>query len=152
MAGLFLALRAPRLRFVAAWAVLGAAAIEALEQFRPHYYNTRHFLPVGIALVPLVALALAELWRHPRHRPLAVALLGACCCSTSAGFPDTSGKAAPTGGPSPHFSDAPGDEPIFTGTQYSQLCVAFYAAGPDWLYPGGRGFGPSGAWIAKRAA
>jgi hypothetical protein len=32
----------------------------------------------------------------------------------------------------------PKQERIFTENQYSELCVAFYVEGPEWLYRGGR--------------
>ena len=139
-AGLVLAPRTPRLRFLAAWAVVGAVSIEALEQLRPHYYNTRHFLPAGLALVALVALALVELWRTPRRRRLAVALLACVLLLDARGLAGYFREGRADWRPLARFLRArPAGEPIFTGTQYSQLCVAFYAAGPDWLFRGGRG-------------
>jgi hypothetical protein len=33
---------------------------------------------------------------------------------------------------------SPPAERVFTENQYSQLCVAFYLVGPDWLFEGGK--------------
>jgi len=118
-------------------------AIEALEQIRPHVYNSRHFLPPGIALTALAALPIGRLWRAPGRRALAAGVLGAVLVLDARGLAGYFREGRADWRPLAHFlKGRPAGEPIFTGTQYSQLCVAFYAAGADWLFRGGRGARP----------
>ena len=80
-AGAVMALRRPGLRFLVCWAVLGAAAIEIFHLLRPLPYEaSRHFLPAGLALIALAALAMSTLfddrrWRLPGAVLLTVVML-----------------------------------------------------------------------------
>lgn len=135
-AGLLAAVRRPRARFLAAWAVAGFAVIELLGQLHPHWYATRRFLPAGIAVPALAAIPLAGLLRRPVTRIAGAVLLacvlvlearglegyfreGRCDWRTLADFLRT--HAAPS-------------ERVFTENQYAQLCLAYYLVGPDWLH------------------
>ena len=57
--GAWIAARHERHRFLVIWAVAGMAAVEALGRIHPHFAATRRFLPAGLALTPLLALAVA---------------------------------------------------------------------------------------------
>lgn len=143
VAGLLLALRTPRLRFLVGWALAGGLAIEALEQIRPHWYVTRHFLPVGIALVGIAALPVVRLLNEPRRRPLGLAVLACVLLLDVHGLAGYFRDGRADWRPLARFLKArPETEPIFTGSQYTQLCTAFYVAGPDWLHRRSIGFRP----------
>jgi Dolichyl-phosphate-mannose-protein mannosyltransferase len=62
-------------RFLAVWGPCAILATEALKRFHPHYDSFRYFLPAGIAMTGLWAVALARLFFRPRTRALAAILL-----------------------------------------------------------------------------
>jgi hypothetical protein len=147
-AGVLVAIRRQRLRFLAAWLVGGAVAIELLEQLRPHYFGVRHFLPAGVALPAASALAIAAMDRRNLLRLGASVLLVAGILAFDArglrgyfegGRPDW----RPLGA---YLRATPGDERIIAENEAAALCVAYYVAGPGWLHrplPEGKEIGRS---------
>jgi hypothetical protein len=137
-AGAWVAVTAKRARFLAVWTLGGFALIESLGQIHPHYDTPNHFLPAGLAIPPLAALALAgiaEKGRRPRTAALLATLLVILEIPALAGY-FRNGRAdwRPLAG---FLRGRPKSERIFTENQYSELCVAFYVEGPAWLYRGG---------------
>lgn len=139
-AGLVIAARKSKLRFLVAWVIGGFLAIEILGHLHPHWYVSRRFLPAGLAFPALAAVAIAALTSRRGLRLVAAALValvlvfdlrslavyfreGRADWRTLADY--LRRTAAPT-------------ERVFTENQYSQLCVAFYLVGPDWLFDGGK--------------
>ncbi len=136
LCGLVLALRRKGARFVAVWAVAGLGAIEALTQIHPHFYGERIYLPAGIAIPILAGLPIAALLEGRATRVVGAALLAACVLFSARGL-------------SVYFREGRADwrtlarflqnqsapsERIFTENQHTQLCLAYYLVGPDWLY------------------
>lgn len=140
VAGLFIAWRRPRLRFLVVWPVAGFFAIEILGHLHPHWYVSRRFLPAGLPIPALAALPLAALFGRPRWRPVAAVLLAAVLFfdlrSLAVYFRDGRADWRPLAA----FlrRESPAAERVFTENQYSQLCVAFYLVGPTWLFDGGK--------------
>jgi len=133
--GLLVALSRRGLRFLAAWAMLGFAAIEALGQWHPHFDFSRRWVPAGPAWVGLAALAIAELVRRPVTRLAGAALLAGVLVLDGRGLSVYFREGRADWRTLADFlrrETAP-DARIFTENQYSQLCVAFYLSGPDWL-------------------
>lgn len=138
--GFLRAVTTPRLRFLGVWGAGGLAAIELLGRLHPHYDVSRRFLPAGVAFPALAAVALGALASRRGLRFLAAGLVvlvlifdfrslavyfreGRADWRTLADY--LRRTAAPT-------------ERVFTENQYSQLCVAFYLVGPEWLHEGGK--------------
>lgn len=125
----------PRRRFLLAWSLGGMAVIEILGQIHPHYDFVRRFLPAGLGLLPLAAVALAGLWEARRARPFACAIVLAIAVfdmrSLATYFREgradwrTLGRAVRA---------LPAGEPVFTENQYAQLCTAFYGVRETWLF------------------
>jgi predicted membrane-bound mannosyltransferase len=132
--GAVLTLAKYRLRFLFVWAVLGLAITEALEERHGVYDSIFHFLPAGIALTVLASLPIGWLAeRRPRVWLALVALAVALFLDTRAlTFYFQRGRVdwRPVAG---FLRRQPTDEPIFTAGQYTQLCLAYYVNGPDWL-------------------
>jgi len=131
--GLLLSLRQAKLRFLAAWCVGGFLAIEIVGQLHPHYDFDRRFLPAGLAIPALAALALAPLFSSRRRAVAGVALFSAVLLC------DARGLAA-------YFREGRADwrilarwvndhalpgEKIFSENQYTQLCLGFYLSPHD---------------------
>ncbi|HYK43167.1 MAG TPA: glycosyltransferase family 39 protein [Thermoanaerobaculia bacterium] len=139
LAGLMIAIRRPGTRFLAAWSLGGFLAIELVGQLHPHYDFVRRFLPAGLALAPLAAVALAAIRGPARGRaPAALAVAAILLVDGrslaryfSSGRADWRPLAA-------YLRRRPPGERVFTENQYTQLCVAFYVVGPNWLFDGGR--------------
>src|SRR5262249_16821114 len=139
--GLVMALRRRRLRFLALWLIAGCAAIETLEHIHPHWYVTRHFLPAGVVMPVLAALPLAWLVEGERRATrlasgalIVLVLLfdfRSLAVYFREGRPDWRVLAR-------FLRQRPSTERIFTENQYSQICVSFYTAGPEFLYRRGR--------------
>ena len=137
--GVVLACRRKSARFLVFWLLIGCASTETLEQLHPHFYTTRHFLTAGLALPILAALPLALLFAQMKTRAIAtfaltivgVLDLGALRNYYRDGRPDwrTIGS---------YLSARPRTERIFAENQYTALCVAYYTAGPEYLYRQGR--------------
>jgi hypothetical protein len=138
--GVWRAVRTSGLRFLAVWGIAGLMTIEVLGRLHPHYDVSRRFLPAGLAFPALAAVALAALASRPTLRIVAVGLVALVLVfdlrSLAVYFREGRADwrtltdylrrtAAPT-------------ERVFTENQYSQLCVAFYLVGPDWLFDGGK--------------
>ena len=132
LAGLVVAARTPRARFLAVWAVAGLIGIEVLSQIHPHYDANRRFLPAGIAWTAAAAIALARTGRAPRRRAALVVLLGLLALD---------GRALAA-----YFREGRADwrvlarfmkdrampgEKVFSENQYTQLCLGFYLSPHD---------------------
>ncbi len=133
------------LRFLAAWGVGGLVAIEVLGQIHPHYDVSRRFLPAGPAVTALAALPLAALLARPVTRLAGAGLLAAVLVldARSLGIYYREGRADwRTLADYLRREAAPGER-VFTENQYSQLCVAYYLVGPEWLYQATEGGKPS---------
>jgi 4-amino-4-deoxy-L-arabinose transferase-like glycosyltransferase len=139
LGGATVAFRAPRLRFLPVWAVGGFAALECLGQLHPHFDTPNRFLPVGAAIPALAAVFLSGLARRKNGPAIAttilVLVLAFDCRSLGAYFRDGRADWRPLGR---FLRGQPRQERIFTENQYSELCVAFYVEGPEWLSRGGR--------------
>jgi mannosyltransferase len=143
--GAAVAVRRRGLRFLLAWGAGGFLAIEILGQIHPHYDFSRRFLPAGLALPALAAVALAALvsWRVTR-------MIGGIALASVLLLDATSLRTYFRGGradwrPLADYlrREAAPRERVFTENQYSQLCVAFYLVGPQWLYEATGGGHPS---------
>ena len=132
-------MRTPGLGFLWVWAAVGLGAIELLGQLHPHYDTPNHYLPAGIATVPLAGIFISSVRRRARSAALAAAILcvvllldfGALRAYFREGRADWRPLAR-------FLRGRPNTERVFTENQYSQLCVAFYLEGPLWLRSGGR--------------
>lgn len=139
IAGAWLAIQTPRLRFLAVWSIGGFVAIETLNQLHPHYDTPNHFLPAGIAIPALAALSLAKLRRLKYGNATAAAVLALLLLSDGRVLSAYFQHGRADWRPLARFLRArPRAERIFTENQYSELCVAFYVEGPEWGYRGGR--------------
>lgn len=139
LAGAWLAIQAPRLRFLAVWSAGGFVAIETLNQLHPHYDTPNHFLPAGVAIPGLAALSLARLWRLSYGKAAAAAILAFLLLSDGRLLSAYFQHGRADWRPLARFLRArPSAERIFTENQYSELCVAFYVEGPEWMCRGGR--------------
>lgn len=140
VAGLAIAVRRPRLRFLVVWPVVGFLAIEILGHLHPHWYVSRRFLPAGLAFPALAALPLAALATRPRGRPFAALLLAAVLFFDLRSLAVYFREGRADWRPLAEFlrRESPAPERIFTENQYSQLCVAFYLVGPTWLFDQGK--------------
>ena len=132
-AGLVIASRRSKLRFLVVWAVGGFLAIEILGRLHPHYDVSRRFLPAGLAFPALAAIALAALASRPRLRVVAAALVALVIVfdlrSLAVYFRE--GRADWRTLADYLRSTAAPAERVFTENQYSQMCVAFYLVGPE---------------------
>jgi hypothetical protein len=128
VAGALLAFFRPRLRFLAAWALLGFTTIEILGRIHPHYDASRRFLPAGIAFPGLAALAVAQLWRTTRARPIAAAVLVVLLALDGEALSSYYRAGRPDWRPVAAFlrKEALPTEAIFAENQATQLCVGFY--------------------------
>jgi F0F1-type ATP synthase membrane subunit c/vacuolar-type H+-ATPase subunit K len=135
-AGTWLALSRRGLRFLAAWGIGGLVAIEVLGQLHPHFDFSRRFVPAGPGWIALAALPIAELLRRPVTRLAGAAVLASVLVldgrSLSVYFRE--GRADWRTLAEYLRREALPAERIFTENQYAQLCLAFYLAGPNWLY------------------
>jgi hypothetical protein len=137
--GAAIALGRRGLRFFLVWSIGGIALIEVLGRVHPHWYASRRFLPAGLVLPFLVAISLTRLGRK-RSGAFAAALTLVLFLALDAKglglyFRDGRADWRPLGR---FLRGRPKSERIFTENQYSELCVAFYVEGPEWLYRGGR--------------
>ena len=133
--GLWFALAARSLRVFAVWGIGGLVLIEILGRMHPHFDVSRRFLPAGLGLTALAALALAALIVHPAGRLAGAALLTAVLVldarSLRIYFREGRADWRPLG---EHLRRETGPtDRIFTENQYAQLCTAFYVVGPGWL-------------------
>ncbi len=138
--GILIAIRRPRLRFLAAWSIGGILAIELLGRLHPHYDTSKHFLPAGLAFPALAALPLAALAARPRGRPIAALLLAAILFLDLRSLAVYFREGRADWRPLAEFlrRESPPTERVFTENQYSQLCMAFYLVGPTWLFDEGK--------------
>ncbi len=142
--GAWIALARRGLRFLAAWALGGAAAIELLSQMHPHFDASRRFLPAGPALTALAAASLAALLARPAARLPAAALLAAFLVLDVRALEIYFRQGRVDWRPVAEYlrREAAPSERIFTENQHTQLCVAFYLDGPRWLYDATEGRDP----------
>ncbi|HEY3202222.1 MAG TPA: glycosyltransferase family 39 protein [Thermoanaerobaculia bacterium] len=133
--GAGLAVRRPGLRFLVAWSIGGLAFVELLGRLHPHFDVSRRFLPAGAGLVALVSLPLAELLRRPVTRLAGASLLAVILVLDARSLVVYFREGRADWRPLADFlrREAAPSERIFTENQYSQLCVAFYLVGPQWL-------------------
>lgn len=137
--GLLPAIRRPGTRFLAVWALAGLTAIETLYQLHPYWDEARRYLPAALALPALAALPLATATRSRTGRVLVAACVGAILLFDGAALRDYYRNGRQDWRPLGAFLRArPAGEQIFTENQWSQICTAFYVAGPGWLADGGR--------------
>ncbi len=138
LGGLAIAYRIRGLRFLLAWCLAGILAVEILGHLHPHWYVTRRFLPAGIALPALVALPISRT-RSRGGAAVGVVAVAALLLFDAEGLSGYFREGRADWRPLTRFLRArPKQERIFTENQYSELCVAFYVEGPEWLFRGGR--------------
>lgn len=137
--GTAVAFRERGLRFFFVWCFGGLVLIEILGRVHPHWYANRRFLPAGVTLPFFVAMSLARLGRARSGAFAAAFVLVLFLALDAKGlalyFRDGRADWRPLGR---FLRGRPKQERIFTENQYSELCVAFYVEGPEWLYRGGR--------------
>src|SRR5688572_8154939 len=140
LAGLFIASRRSKLRFLVVWTVGGFLVIEILGHLHPHWYVSRRFLPAGLAFPALAAVAIGALASRRGLRPVAaaVAVLVLVLDLRSLAVYFREGRADWRTLADYLRRTASPAERVFTENQYSQLCVAFYLVGPEWLHEGGK--------------
>jgi len=137
--GAVLAFRGQRLRFFLVWGFGGLLLVEILGQLHPHWYASRRFVPAGVGMTVLISLAIARLGTSKRALWLAMAALAACLVFDARGLTQYFREGRPDWRPLAEFlRSRPRQERIFTENQYSELCVAFYVEGSQWLYRRGR--------------
>ncbi len=132
------------LRFLAAWGIGGAAAIETLFRLHPHFDASRRFLPAGLAVTALAAAALAAMLARPVTRLPAVALLAAILVLDVRALRVYFREGRIDWRPVAEYlrREASPAERIFAENQHTQLCVAYYLVGPRWLFDASAGRDP----------
>jgi hypothetical protein len=141
--GAVCAVRTRGVRFLLSWALLGMVGIEILEHRHSTFDSIFHWLLAGMALAPLAALPVAALVRRRRTLLLggALAVVTAVLYARGltryfeAGRPDWRPLARDLlARPLATYADAaPPRGQLFVENQYSQLCLAYYLVGPQWL-------------------
>jgi hypothetical protein len=118
----------------------GFLAIEVLGRIHPHYDFSRRYLPAGVAFPILAALPVAALARRAPARPAAILLVAVLLVFDLRSLAVYFREGRADWRPLARYlrEAAPRPERVFTENQYSQLCVAFYLVGPDWLSAGGK--------------
>lgn len=133
--GCLAAMKTRGARFLAVWSIGGFAVVEALWQLHPHWDATRRYVPAGLALPALTALALVSEGRSRIGRRLAIGVLAMTLVFDAAALKSYFRGGRPDWRPLARVLRArPPTERVFTENQYSQLCVAYFVVGPDWLY------------------
>jgi hypothetical protein len=133
--GLVLAVQDRATRFLVAWLLAGCIAVETLEHLHPHYYAMRHFLAAGMTLPLLAALPLARLFKIDRWRAVATFGIALILAADLAALGDYYRDGRPDWRTLAEYLAArPPSERIFTENQCSQLCVAYYVVGPEFLF------------------
>ncbi len=136
LAGLVLAARRKGARFFGVWLIVAFLVIEVLTRLHPHWYGTRHYLPAGLSLPILAALPIAGLLSRRTTRILGAALLAGCVYLSARGLSVYYREGRADWRPLARFlkSQAPPSDRVFVENQWTQLCLAYYLVGPDWLY------------------
>jgi hypothetical protein len=132
--GLILAVRRPRLRFLIVWGIGGLAFLEFLEQRHPTYDSIFHWLPAGLGLTALAAVAFgwilkSRMWLGIRLA-LVVLFLSVALHSLSLYYQQGKSDWRPM---ARFLAQTPLSERLFVENQYTQLCLGYYVVGPDWL-------------------
>ncbi len=136
VAGLAFAVRRPRLRFLAAWAVGGSLAIEILEHVHPHFFAPRHYIAAAVTIPALAGVAISRLARTNLLRVgAAAALLSLFLAAEAGGLTAYFRDGRPDWRPiADYLRQRPNDEIVVTENQYAQLCVGYYVVGPNFLH------------------
>src|SRR5262249_14639559 len=133
-AGVVIAVRRYTLSFVVVWALGGLAAVEFLEHRHPAYDSVFHYIPAGMALTALAAVTIGWLLDSEGRRFGGVGLLILTLVLDGRTLGIYFERGRPDWRPLAQFlRQQPASETIFTSSQYAQLCVAYYVAGPGWL-------------------
>ncbi len=142
--GAWIAVARPGLRFLAVWGLGGAATIEALSRIHPHVDASRIFLPAGLAVTALAAVAVSALLARPVGRLPGVALLAAVLVLDARALRVYFRQGRPDWRPVAAYlrREAAPAERIFAENQHTQLCVAYYIVGPRWLFDATEGRDP----------
>ncbi len=130
-----LAFRRPGLRFVPAWFLGSFLCIEVLGRIHPHWYAPRRLLCAAPALTILVTIALVAGWRRRAlTRALAAAVGIVLLFGMAGGLRRYYTEGRRDWRPLAAFlARTPKAEEVFTENQWTQLCLAYYLDGPDWL-------------------
>ncbi|HET7452418.1 MAG TPA: glycosyltransferase family 39 protein [Thermoanaerobaculia bacterium] len=134
IAGTVIAWKKAGTRFLLVWSVVGFGILEVLEQRHPIFDSIFHFTPAGLSLAFLYSLSIAALLRRK-----ATCAIGAAVLALSLVFSALSlGAYFQTGRPdwrplAAYLRATPNEDRIVTDTDYTQLCVGYYVAGPDWF-------------------
>ncbi|MEO8189421.1 MAG: glycosyltransferase family 39 protein [Acidobacteriota bacterium] len=135
VAGCVTAIRTRGARFLAVWSIGGFAVVETLWQLHPHWDATRRYLPAGLALPAVTALAFVSVGRSRIGRPLSICVLAIFLLLNGAALRSYFRDGRPDWRPLGQALRArPSVERLFTENQYSQICVAYFVVGPQWLY------------------
>ena len=128
------ACRTHRLRFLLVWAVGGLAVIEILEQRKPTYDSIFHWLPAGLGLTAVAGVAVGKLIASRHFRALGIAVVALAIAFDARSLATYFREGRPDWRPLAAFlRGTPAAETIFTANQYTQICLAYYVVGPDWL-------------------
>jgi hypothetical protein len=126
--------RTDRLRFLLAWAVGGLAVIEILEQRKPTYDSIFHWLPAGLGLTAVAGVGIGKLIGSRPLRALGIAAVAFAIVFDARSLAAYFLEGRPDWRPLAAFlRGTPAIETIFTANRYTQLCLAYYVVGPDWL-------------------
>lgn len=126
--------RTPRLRSLLIWGLGGLAVIEILEQRKPTYDSIFHWLPAGLGLTAIAAVAMGRLVLSRALRPIGVVAIALCLAFDATSIATYFRKGRPDWRPVAEFlRTTPPGETIFAANQYTQLCLGYYVVGPDWL-------------------
>jgi Dolichyl-phosphate-mannose-protein mannosyltransferase len=136
VAGLIAACRRPGMRFLAAWLTGGWVCIEILGRIHPHYYAARRILCVAPALVIIASIPLGvAIERRGLRRIIGVFAIVIFVIGMSEGLDRYFTHGRSDWRPLTAFlKSTPPEHLIFTENPWTQLCVAYYVDGPDWLY------------------
>jgi len=143
--GAWLAASTRGLRFLAAWALGGTAAMAALCRIDPDFDSSRRFLPIGPAFTALAAASVAAMIGRPVARMAGVAFLTAFLVLDARALGAYFREGRPDWRPLAEYlrqNAAPGER-IFAENSHTQLCLAYYLVGPRWLADSSNGRDPS---------
>lgn len=143
LGGSILAVARYRLRFLFAWAVLGVAITEALEERHGVYDSIFHFLPAGIGLAVLATLPIGWLTERRFRAWLAPPVLAVVLFLDARALMFYFERGRVDWRPVAAFlRGQPGDAPVLAAGAFTRLCVGYYVNGPDWLCCSGPGTRP----------
>ena len=134
LTGLVIAWKTRGARFLLVWSVLGIGIFEAVEHRHPVYDSIFHYTPAGLSLPLLYSIAIAALLGRRPTRTIGAGLLLLSVLFAAISLREYFRSGRPDWRPlAAYLRATPTEDRIVTDTDYTQLCVAYYVAGPDWF-------------------